>query len=596
MLGWTRRLFAAPVFLDEERTRVARLLNVVLLTLLGTSAAAVPIMAIFYGPPWTRDEMFTLASAASMAVLLLGLLVLARRGYQRAASITVLLAISAVTTYWILGTAGIASDTSPLLYPLIIVLAGVLLGGAAAFAFTLLCAVSVIGAYFAEFAGLLQVPDQPITAMDPVIGVMALALTGVLLYYAVDNMIRALAWARTNERAQIAANRQLQALRESLEQRVAQRTADLQRSTRLMEAAVDVSRAATSILEPEELMWQVAERISDRFDLYHVGVFQVLPGARWALYRAGAGQAGKILAEEGFRLEIGGESLVGLCTAHGQAQVVHDTQHGSGRFDHPLLPHTRSEVALPLLARGQILGAISLQSREAGAFDPVDRAATTIASLQTMADQVAVALDNARLYAESQQALEATRRAYGEFSRKSWASLLQARRNWGYIYDDHRIATVAGEWPPQMVQALQTGSLVQGGLVQGGDDRDAAVSIPLRVRDQVIGVLQFSKGDPGAGASAAAEGVPGATWTAEEIDLLEALTHRLGMALESAQLFEETQRRAARERLAAGVAARIRESLDVETVLKTAAQEVRQALDVPEVVVRLAAQSGGNHV
>jgi GAF domain-containing protein len=392
----------------------------------------------------------------------------------------------------------------------------------------------------------------------------ALVLTGLLLLYAMNGMLGALERARTNERAQVAANRELEAMRQSLEQRVSERTADLERRSVFLQTALEVSRAATSVLNPEELVWQVAQLIRERFALYHVGVFRVDATGQWAEYRAGAGAGERALAEEGFRLEVGGESMVGWCTAHAQARVSQDVSYEMERCAHPQVPHTRSEAALPLIARGQVLGALSVQSERIGTFDD-----QLVASLQTMTDQVAVALDNARLFAESQAALEAARRAYGEFSRQAWSEMLHARGDWGLVYAHETVVPAREGWWPEMSQARQTGIPVTG----GGDV--PTLAIPLQVRDQVIGALGFTKGRAGE------------EWTAEEKELLQALVQQLGVALESAQLFEETQQRAARDRMLGEVTSRIRETLDVDTVLQTAVREMREALGITEVEVFL---------
>jgi GAF domain-containing protein len=473
-----------------------------------------------------------------------------------------------LVTSWVLAAAGISSDTSPLAYPLIIVFAGLLLGGRAAMIFTVLSCLAVLSGYYAEVGGLLVIEDRPLTIMDPVLIVVQLTLTGLLLRYATNSMLDALQRARTNERAQLEANHQLETLRASLEDRVAGRTRDLERRTAQLQAAAEVSRAATSILDPERLMWQVAELLQVRFGLYHVGLFLVDGPAEWAVYRAGAGQAGRELSEQGFRLVVGGSSMVGWCTAHAQTRVAQDVGLDQVHAEHDLVPETRSEAALPLIARGQVIGALSLQSEQPGAFDP-----PTISALQTIADQVAVALDNARLLLESQEALEATRRAYGELSREAWTQLLGSRPGWGYSYTPQALGPAGGDWRPEMVEAMQTGRTVQS---NGGDG--FSLAIPLMVRDEVVGVLSFDKD---------AQQQADARWTPQERQLLERLVHQMGLALESAQFYEETQRRAVRERTARQVTGRIRETLDLETVLKTAAQEARKALGVPEVVVRL---------
>jgi GAF domain-containing protein len=228
-------------------------------------------------------------------------------------------------------------------------------------------------------------------------------------------------------------------------------------------------------------------------------------------------------------------------------------------------------VALPLRSRGQILGALTVQSVQPSAFDE-----QTVAVLQTMVDQVAVAIDNARLFAESQAALETARRAYGELSRQAWGELLRSRPDWSYRYVRQSITPAAGEWRPEMLQAEQTGQSVQSSHLTGEGGTDGStLAIPLQVRGQVVGVLGFRKGEDGE------------VWSAGEMALLEALVEQLGQALESARLYRDTQRRAAREQTIAEVSARIGESLDLERVLMSAASEIRQALGLDDLVVRL---------
>jgi GAF domain-containing protein len=560
-----RQLLAAPVFEDEERARVARLLNTVLLTFSVAVVLVVISILAFYGLPAAPDASFTLLSGVVMAVAAIALLVIARRGRVKISALVLLCLLWAIITYWVCGVAGISSDTSPLVYAFIIALAGLLLGGRAAIAFTLTSVLAVVAAYLLEAFGLLPVPETPLTVMDPIMTAAPLVLIGLLLRHAVESISRALDRARRNERAQIEANRELEAMRASLEEQVAERTHGLERRSVQLQGAVEVSRAATSILDPEELIWELVELIQERFELYHVGLCQLDATGRWAEYRAGAGEAGRALAAQGFRLEVGGPSMIGWCTLHGEARISQDVSLETVRVDHSLVPETQSEAAFPLIARGQVIGALSVQSDRREAFDP-----DTVAALQTMTDQVAVALDNARLFAESQEALEATRRAYGELSRQAWTELLRAHADWGYSYDRQRIAPIEGEWAPEMRQAAGAGQIARSDDAEG-----ATLALPLRVRDQVVGALGFYK-DP--------DDDP---WTAEEMALLETLVGQLGVALESAQLFEETQRRAAQDRLLGEVTTRMRETLDMDTVLQTAIREIGEALGIAEVEVRM---------
>jgi GAF domain-containing protein/HAMP domain-containing protein len=356
----------------------------------------------------------------------------------------------------------------------------------------------------------------------------------------------------------------------SLEQRVAERTRSLQ-------TAAEVARATTAELDLSTLLHRVVNLVRGRFGLYYVGLFLLDEEGEFAVLRAGTGEAGRRLIEQGHRLKAGSESMIGQCVARSEARIALDVGEEAARFDNPFLPETRSEMALPMRSRGQVIGAMTVQSTAEAAFDETD-----IAIMQTMADQVAVAIDNARLFAETQTALEAMHHAYSEASRRGWTETLRERPDWGYRYSrrvaanltESPIAPAEGDWRPEMVQAAQTEQKV---LKDGGEG--AALAIPLKVRDQVVGVLNLRKGETGN------------TWTADEVALLETMTEQLNVALEGAQLYQDTQRRAARERVIGEITTRMRETLDMETILKTAAQEVRRTLRLPEVVIRLGTSS-----
>jgi GAF domain-containing protein/CheY-like chemotaxis protein len=164
-----------------------------------------------------------------------------------------------------------------------------------------------------------------------------------------------------------------------------------------LQTAAEVSRAASSILNPNELLPRSVELIRERFNLYYAGIFLVDETREWAILRAGTGDAGRIQLQREHKLRLGGESMIGRCIATGEAQIALDVGEAATRFQNPVLPNTRSEMALPLISRGQTLGAMTIQSERAGAFSPEN-----INTLQTMADQLANAIENARLFAQAQ--------------------------------------------------------------------------------------------------------------------------------------------------------------------------------------------------
>jgi PAS domain S-box-containing protein len=162
-----------------------------------------------------------------------------------------------------------------------------------------------------------------------------------------------------------------------------------------LQTAADVSRAASSMLDLNKLLPTVAELICNHFDYYYVGIFLVEEATEWAVLSAATGKMGKQMLETGHRLKVEDSSMIGWCIKHGQARIALDVGEDAVRFKNPHLPLTRSEMALPLITRGEVIGAMTIQSQLPAAFSRVD-----ITALQTMADQVANAIKNARLFTE----------------------------------------------------------------------------------------------------------------------------------------------------------------------------------------------------
>jgi GAF domain-containing protein/HAMP domain-containing protein len=347
---------------------------------------------------------------------------------------------------------------------------------------------------------------------------------------------------------------QLRGTLEKLEQRVAERTSDLERRSVQLQTAAEVGSAVASIRDLNELLQQVTRLVSQRFDFYHTGIFLLDTVNQEAVLMAANSEGGQRMLARGHRLKIGEKGIVGYVTGNKEPRIALDVGQDAVYFDNPDLPETRSEMALPLIAGGQILGALDVQSRMEEAFSEED-----IAVLQIVADQVAVAIENARLFTENQTALEAARRAYGEMSREAWDNILRSNPDLGYICTlQDMLYPASAEWKPELIQASQTGETVAA--------ETNTLAIPIKIRDQVTGVIRLRK----------PEGEK--KWTDDEIELMETLTEQLSVALESARLYQDTQRRAERERLASQITANIRTSNDPQTILQTAVKELRQAL------------------
>ncbi|MFZ5820811.1 MAG: GAF domain-containing protein [Chloroflexota bacterium] len=180
---------------------------------------------------------------------------------------------------------------------------------------------------------------------------------------------------------------------------------DLQRHTILLKAAARAARLITMILDPQELLQRTVDIICDEFEFYYAGVFLLDPNGQYAVLRAGRGEAGKAMLAEGHKLAVGGNSMIGACIQNRQGRIALDVGEEAVFFANPHLPSTRSEMALPLIVGGEPIGALTVQSTHEAAFHDED-----VAALQTMADQLAVAIHNSSLHREKQEFLRQAER------------------------------------------------------------------------------------------------------------------------------------------------------------------------------------------
>jgi PAS domain S-box-containing protein len=204
----------------------------------------------------------------------------------------------------------------------------------------------------------------------------------------------------------------------------------LERRSTQLQTVAEVSRIASGILAPRELFQQIVDLVCERFDLYYVGLFLVVESdeladslGEWAYLEAGTGQAGQILRKQRHRLQVGGNSMVGQSIATGEARVALDVGKEAQRFPNPELPDTRSELALPLISRGKTIGALTVQSSQSAAFGQED-----ILIFQTLAGQLANAIENARLLEQTQQALDELTAIQRRYVRDAWSRYLDKDR------------------------------------------------------------------------------------------------------------------------------------------------------------------------
>lgn len=341
-----------------------------------------------------------------------------------------------------------------------------------------------------------------------------------------------------------------------LEGRVAERTSELEHRTIQLQASTDVVRAVASIRDLDDLLTQITDLISQSFGYYHVGVFLTDEKKQNVVLRAANSPGGKIMLARGHRLGIGQQGIVGAAAGTREPHIALDVQTDRSFYKNPDLPETRSEMALPLIVGEELVGVLDVQSREQAAFIEED-----IAVLQTLADQIAIAIENAQLFSENQRALEALQRTLMETSEETWQILLRKQPELGYLcLTGSEPIAVTGEWSSEMERVRESGQALQSG--------DSTYTIPVKIREKVAGAVKLRKPE---GSS---------RWNQEEIELITTLCDRLSAAIESAHLYEEARRRAARERMTGEITAKIRASDDPQTILETAKHELRRVLQI----------------
>jgi GAF domain-containing protein len=363
---------------------------------------------------------------------------------------------------------------------------------------------------------------------------------------------------------------ELTAERSGLEDRIQERTRILDKRTSQLQAVAEVGRSIASYRELSELLERAAILIHEKFGYYHVGIFLLDERREFAVLTAANSEGGRKMLEKGHALKVGETGIVGYVAESLRARIALDVGADAVFFNNPDLPNTRSEMALPLVASGQILGVLDVQSTEARAFVEDD-----ISALQILAEQLAVGIQNANLFNETQRALETARSTYGQMSREAWSRILRNRPKVNFIATPPATTQIQDNIiEPIIARAVETGDLILG-------EDGVTVSVPVKIRGQVIGAIRLKKAD-------IAE-----AWTQDEINLAISLADQLSGALESARLYRESQQRAARESLVSDISARISASPTRDSIIRETVQELGQAIENTSVTFQLLSPPNG---
>lgn len=390
------------------------------------------------------------------------------------------------------------------------------------------------------------------------------SMVGMMMVAAGSNVVGVLGDA-VNRQGQLSIT--LERERTSLEKMVAERTRDLNRRATQLEAASHVARDISSFDDLDSLLADTIELIRDQFGFYHAGLFLVDDDREYAVLKAATGEAGRRMLERNHRLKIGEEGIVGYAIEKNEPRIVLDVDQDATHFKNPDLPGTQSEMALPMRSGGRVIGALDVQSERELAFGEDD-----VRILETIADQLALAIEKVSLLTQLKQSLTEVEATYQQYTRKAWhAHLRSAKRNYAFRYHRQHIEAI-DEGYVEVQEALEANRVV---VTHPEIDRQqqTLVAIPIKLRGEPLGVinLRFSAGF-----------VPQDT-----IDLLENTANRLALALENARLLEELQQRAERERQIGSIVSKVRSRTDIDSILRTTAEELGRSLGVAEVLVQL---------
>jgi len=346
--------------------------------------------------------------------------------------------------------------------------------------------------------------------------------------------------------------------RKTMEERVIERTQELEKRTNQLNATTFVARQTAEIRELNTLLNDTTKLITEQFGFYHAGIFLINDRGDYAVLQSASSEGGKRMIEQGHRLQVGAQGIVGYVASERLPRIALDVGEEAVYFDHPYLPETRSEVGIPLIVRDKLIGVLDIQSKEREAFSEDD-----FNIFQTLADQISIAIENIRLLHESQLVISQLQFLSDENIRKGWNERLN-RTNPAYLFT------------PLGVQHLDNNQSISR--------TDKSIEIPIILRNNKIGKFKLYRKSNFS------------QWTEEEISFATEVASRTGLVLDNIRLLEETKHSAQREQTISEISNRVRETLDLDTVLRTSAVELQRALNLEEAEIQLFAANNEERV
>lgn len=362
----------------------------------------------------------------------------------------------------------------------------------------------------------------------------------------------------------------------NLEKRVAERTTDLEIARQQIEkranqllAISEISKFVNSEQKVATILSLVTRLVSERFGFYHTGIFLIDDAKQYAILQAANSKGGQAMLKRGHKIKIGESGIVGYVAKSGEPRIALDVGFDAVYFNNPDLPETRSEIAIPLKLRDRVIGVFDVQSETPNAFTEED-----LSTLSILADQIAIAIDNARLFTQSQTILSEVQTLYRQQLQEGWKTFIYEEGVVGYHQSPAESKKITEPVVSQEIQqALNIGETI---VIQPNEkSEEPAIVVPIKLRNQVIGVMRIKAPDQTK------------QWTSNEINLSEAVSERLSLALENARLIQESQRQVIKEQAISEITSKIGSSINLENVLQTAVEELGRSIPGAEVIIKL---------
>jgi len=472
-------------------------------------------------------------------------------------------------------------DGSINLLPGIIVLASLTLGMKGAIIFAFLNAIAIITIGTLEMTGIIVNNFSEFMTVTTIflLGILSPIVTASLVMLLINRLNQSLVLAQNSTSQQKEINAELIRLQQSLEDTIRERTKELesqslqlgqqlktnQRRAQQFQTISDVARFVANIRDLDTLFKTVTDLISQQLGYYHVGIFLNDEADNYAILVAANSEGGQKMLERNHRLKIGEIGIVGNVSYSGTPRVALDTGDDAVFFNNPDLPKTRSEMAAPLKVSNQIVGVLDIQSIDSNAFSQDD-----IEVFTALADQVAIAIENVRLFENTQKSLTETETLYRQYLRSEWGRLSSETGLSGFHYK------ISGATPlenplqkPEFEQAIQSGDVT----VHSDASDGSSLVVPIKLRGEILGIVNIRQPE-------------GKAWSKDEIELVQSVTDRLAISAENARLFEETTRRAERERAVATITTKIRNTNNPEEMLAIAVNEIKNVLNAREIRIK----------